>query len=98
MVVPKIYRKLILEQLHNNMGHQGVERGSTPGTRFFWPHMYRNIERYVTSECSCLKAKAPPLRARAPLVPIHTTAPMELVSLTSFIWNAGKVDLSIYWW
>ena len=49
--------------------------------QFFWQHMKRDIEHYVTHDCSCLKQRRPNIVPRAPMENIHTTAPFELVSL-----------------
>lgn len=82
LVLPEKYKSTVLRQLHNEMGHQGVERTtSLIGDRFFWPHMQREIEHYVTQSCTCLKQKKPCRESRAPLIPIVTTQPFELVSI-----------------
>lgn len=40
LVLPEIYKSTVIRQLHNDMGHQGVERTtSLVRDRFFWPHM-----------------------------------------------------------
>lgn len=82
LVLPEIYKSTVMRQLHNDMGHQGVERTtSLVRDRFFWPHMQREIEHYFTQNCTCLKQKKPCRETRAPLTPIVTTQPFELVSI-----------------
>ena len=49
--------------------------------RFYWPHMKRDIEHYVTSVCSCLKQRRPHVEPKAPMENIHSSAPFELVSI-----------------
>ena len=72
----------MLEELHNNMEHQGIDRTvSLVRDRFFWPYMQSDIEHYVTKACACLKQKKPCHDARAPLTTIVTTQPFELVCL-----------------
>jgi transposase InsO family protein len=81
-VLPSQYRTFILEQLHNNMGHLGTDRVlALARERFYWPRMAADIEHYVTKVCSCLKDKPPSLKSRAPLEPIETTHPFQLVSI-----------------
>lgn len=81
LVLPERHRKTALRELHNEMGHQGIDRTvSLIRDRFFWPHMQREIEQYVMS-CACLKQKKPSRESRAPLVNIVTTQPFELVSV-----------------
>lgn len=82
LVLPEKYKDTVLKALHNDMGHQGVERTSSlVRDRFFWPQMQREIEQYVSSGCSCLKSKKPSRETRAPLTSIVTTQPFELVSV-----------------
>lgn len=82
LVLPAEFRKIALEELHDKMGHQGVDRTtSLVRDRFFWPHMQRDIEHYVLRTCSCVKQKKPCRETRAPLKPITTTYPFELVSV-----------------
>ena len=82
MLLPKVYHSLVLKQLHDEMGHQGAERVlSLLRDRFYWPYMQRDVEKYTTHMCTCLKDKKPTRKTRAPLNPIITTQPFELVSL-----------------
>ena len=82
LILPSCYKKVVLTELHDKMGHLGTDRVvSLARDRFYWPHMVSEIERYVTSECTCLKDKRPNLKSKAPLVPIQTTYPFEMVSI-----------------
>lgn len=81
-VLPRKYLQFVLKELHEEMGHQGVERTlSLIRERFYWSHMRGDVEHYVTKVCSCLKQKRPNKKTRAPLVNIVTTYPFELVSV-----------------
>ena len=82
LVLLEKYKSTVLRQLHNEIGHQGVERTtSLIRDRFYWPDMQREIEHYVTQSCTCLKQKKPCRESRAPLVPIVTTQTFKLVSI-----------------
>jgi transposase InsO family protein len=82
LVLPDKYKATVLRQLHDDMGHQGVDRTtSLVRDRFFWPHMQREVETYLSRCCACLKQKKPCRETRAPLIPIVTTQPFELVSI-----------------
>ena len=82
LVLPEQYKGKVLEELHNNMGHQGADRTvSLVRDRFFWPYMQSDIEHYVTKACTCLKQKKPCHETRAPLTNIVTTQPFELVCI-----------------
>lgn len=82
LVLPEKYKTTVLRQLHDDMGHQGLERTmSLLRDRFFWPHMQREVEIYMSRCSTCLKQKKPCRETRAPLIPIVTTQPFELVSI-----------------
>ncbi len=82
LVLPKEHRQLIYTELHDEMGHLGSDRViALARQRFYWPHMKRDIEEYVTTKCECLKRKTPPRRTRAPALSITTSTPFELISM-----------------
>ena len=82
MVLPKKYHKRVYEELHENMGHLGAERVTELAReRFYWPFMTADITHYVTKVCHCLKQRKPPTHVYAPLQPILSTAPFQLVSM-----------------
>ena len=43
--------------------------------------MQRDIEHRIGHVCQCVKQKSPSLKTRAPLKPIVTTSPFELISI-----------------
>ncbi len=95
LVLSAEFRKIALEELHDKMGHQGVDRTtSLVRDRFFWPHMQQEIENYVLRTCSCVKQKKPCRETRAPLKPITTIYPFELVSV-DFTWKDVEEDRNI---
>lgn len=82
LILPHEYCQTVFNTLHKEMGHPGVERTvDLIRERFYWPHMQEDIEQFVMHKCECLKRKRPPKPTRAPLVPIVTTRPFELVSM-----------------
>uniref|UniRef100_A0A3B3SXZ0 Gypsy retrotransposon integrase-like protein 1 n=1 Tax=Paramormyrops kingsleyae TaxID=1676925 RepID=A0A3B3SXZ0_9TELE len=82
MVLPRTYHELVYKELHKDMGHLGAERVlNLIRDRFYWAHMKRDVEHYVTRVCSCLRSKRPNRVTRAPLTNITTTYPFELVSI-----------------
>ena len=82
IILPKKFHPLVLKELHEKMGHLGVDRTlHLARERFCWPHLQRDIEHYIGHVCQCVKRKPPTLKTRAPLQPIETTAPFELVAI-----------------
>lgn len=58
LVLPKKYKATVLKQLHDEMGHQGIDRTtSLVRDRFFWPYMQKDIEHYITRACTCHRQK-----------------------------------------
>ncbi len=82
LLLPQKYHQLVYKELHEEMGHLGVERVvNLIRDRFYWPHMQKDAEHYITQVCSCLKNKRPNRPTRAPLTNIITTYPFQLVSI-----------------
>ena len=64
------------------MGHLGVDRTlGLARERFYWPRMQRDIEHHIEHVCQCVKQKILSLKTRAPLKPIVTTSPFEMISI-----------------
>jgi transposase InsO family protein len=81
LVVPKVYRSLVLRELHDSMGHvRGNKVLLLLRSRFYWPYMQLEVEEYV-SNCRCVVDQKPNQKIFAPLEPVTTTSPFELVSL-----------------
>ena len=82
VVLPRKFHRTVYRELHEKMGHLGLERVlAVARERFCWLNMRRDIDHYIYNICSCLKQKRPNLPSRAPLQPIITTAPMQLLSI-----------------
>lgn len=82
MVLPPKFHCLVYKELHAEMDHLGADRViDLARARFYWPHMQRDVEWYISQKCRCVKQKVSTFRTRAPLQPITTTAPFQMVSL-----------------
>ena len=82
VVVPSHLRSKVLGMAHTDMGHQGRDRTiALCRTRFFWPKMGQDIQDFVTKCDRCSRAKAPNLPGKAPLTPIVSTEPLEVVCM-----------------
>lgn len=82
IVLPRKFHSMVLIELHDNMGHIGAELVlNLARDRFYWPKMQKDVEHYVQNLCRCIKQKAPRFKNRAPLQPIITSSPFELVSI-----------------
>ena len=80
LVLPKEYHKAALQWLHNNAGHLGIEKTlNFVQEWFFWPKMSKDVEDYVKSCERHIKRKSP--SQVAPMTPIHTTHPLQFVTM-----------------
>ena len=52
LVLPSVYRPVVLKELHDSMGHVGSDKVmALLRPRFFWPYMQQEVESYVGEEC-----------------------------------------------
>lgn len=69
----------MLKGVHDDADHQGKQHTLwLIRQRFYWDTMANDVKLYVTRCKRCVLSKAPEPEARAPLVSIVTTAPLEL--------------------
>lgn len=86
-VLPDSLKDRALHGIHDAAGHQGQARTlHLARQRFYWPKMESEIKEHVKCCQRCILAKTPDPHARAPLISIRTSAPMELVCLD--FWSA----------
>ena len=80
VVVPKCRRLALLGQYHDSMGgggHQGVKRTyEALRLKYFWPKMYSDVEKHVTTCDECQRAKNT-RTTPAPLIPLPVVGPFE---------------------
>ena len=82
IVLPKNFHRMVYKELHEEMGHLGTEKVINLARQcFYWPYMQSDIEFFIGNVCQCVKQKIPATKTQAPLQPITTTSPFELVSI-----------------
>ena len=82
IVLPKVYHQLVYTELHEKLAHLGSEKVlDLARARFYWPKMQRDVEFYIKKQCRCVMSKKPNIQDRAPLMPIESTFPFEMISL-----------------
>ena len=71
LVLPEALRKEVLTQLHDDHGHQGVERTTElVRQRCYWPRMHQDIKRWCQGCEPCTLAKA--TQPQEPQLPIDS--------------------------
>ena len=82
LVLPQVYRSLVLRELHDEMGHVSSDKVmALIRPRFYWPYMEKDVEKYIKTQCRCVKQKTPMNQVKEELTSIHTSSPFELLSL-----------------
>ena len=80
LVLPESYHRLVLQELHNRMGHLGAETVEELARHcFYWPYMQQDLEFYIQNVCAWIADKWPVQPERGLLVPVASSAPFELV-------------------
>ena len=82
IVLPEKFHKLVYEELHEKLAHVGADRVlELARPRFYWPRMKMCIENFIAQRCRCIISKKPNVPVVAPLNPIITTYPWELLTM-----------------
>ena len=90
LVLPSAYVGDALNGLHNDIGHPGRDRTlSRLRDRFYWPGMSADVEDWIRNCGRCIRRKTP-TNARAPLVSINSTQPLELVCMDFLTLETSK--------
>ncbi|PIK53070.1 hypothetical protein BSL78_10033 [Apostichopus japonicus] len=82
LIVPEGLQADILLALHDHANHPSSERTlALLRKRFYWPGMTSDTNEYCKRCERCSLRRPPAPSTRAPLVPIKTSAPLELLSV-----------------
>lgn len=76
LVLPSIYKKDVLQGLHDQVGHPGKERTiSLIRNRFYWPSYTKDCAEWVENCPRCIRRKSS-TNIKAPLVNIQSSYPL----------------------
>ena len=60
LVLPHSLKEKVLRSLHDDLGHQGIERTlQLIRTRFYWPRIHADVEKWIKCCKRCTLAKMP---------------------------------------
>ena len=91
IVLPTSMQDVVYTELHKKIGHLGTKKTvDLARRRFYWPRMYKDIDTYIRRKSQSVMQKRPNREDRAPLVPIKSTYPFEIVSLDFVKSNKAK--------
>ena len=81
IVLPSTLRQRVSEMLHDGAGHLGATKtGNRIRVRYFWSFMFAEIDSWCKKCTTCQHRRNPIPGRRAPLQPIITSRPTELVN------------------
>ena len=82
VIVHRSLTSRVLQMMDDDLGHFGTAKTSSRvKERFFWPHMFLDIEEWCQNCLPCQRRKNPVPARRAPLQPIISSRPGELVTM-----------------
>lgn len=82
LMLPSHYVERVLKMTHSDMGHQGRDRTLLLcQDKFYWFGMAEQIQEYIQSCERCNRSKAPHIPHKAPLEPIVSSEPLEIVCM-----------------
>ncbi len=82
LVLPQCLQRNVLSSLHDNHGHQGVERTlHLVRSRCYWPCMAKDIEKWCHECGRCILAKAVQPKVRPFMGSIQASRPHEVVAI-----------------
>ena len=82
LLLPISLRNEVIEELHDRMGHQGIDRvDKLVSARFYLPNIRPDILNWITKCERCNLAKMPHFKVRTPMHSIVAREPLEVVAL-----------------
>ncbi|KAL0151937.1 hypothetical protein M9458_052744 [Cirrhinus mrigala] len=82
LLLPVCLKEQVLQSVHDNMGHQGIEQ--TVGLlkqRCFWSGMHDDVEEWVKKCQRCILTKIPQPKVRAPVRAFLASRPLEVIAV-----------------
>ena len=80
LVIPMSHRKEAMQGVHEDLFHTHLDDAIKHARmRFYWPHMFRDLEKKIKKCGRCLRRGAPAQKAQ--MQTITSTFPLELLSI-----------------
>jgi hypothetical protein len=82
LLLPSCLKNDVLQALHDNAGHQALERTEhLIRSRCYWPTMAKDIDNYIKKCYRCNQAKMPYHQLKTPLGRLVASKPLECVAV-----------------
>lgn len=80
ILLPALLRQEVLEGVHDQQGHQGIDRTlALVRSRCYWPRLDRDVREHINNCEPCLLAK--PEKVKVPVGTIEAQRPLEVVAI-----------------
>lgn len=82
LVLPHCLQERVLRSLHDEHGHQGVERTlQLVRSRYYWPNMYSDVEKWCKTCQRCVVSKALQPKIKTHMGTIKASRPHEILAI-----------------
>ncbi|XP_062404413.1 uncharacterized protein LOC134094507 [Sardina pilchardus] len=96
LLLPACLKEEVLQQLHNDHGHQGIERTTDLiRLRCYWPGMGEDIKHWCQNCERCTLAKSSQPRLQAPMGHLLASRPNQILAV-DFTFLEPAMDVSVY--
>ena len=88
----------VLQELHDRMGHQGIDRvQKLVRSRFYWPNIRSDFQHWISMCERCNLAKMPHLKVRTPIHSIVAREPLEVIAIDFTVSSLPVAVSKIVW-
>ena len=82
LLLPHSLKEKVLRSLHDDLGHPGIQRTlQLIRTRFYWPRIHADVERWIKCCKHCTLAKKPQPRIHTPMGSLLAAQPLEVLGV-----------------
>lgn len=82
LLLPECLKDIVLESLHDQNGHQGIERTfNLIRQRCYWPKMFMDIKNYCKKCERCAVSKIPPPKVHTSMGHLTASEPLECIAI-----------------
>ena len=82
IILPKALTTMVMEQLHDKTGHQGIERTTQLiRQRFYWTNMITEIENYCKKCKRCKIAEEPMPKIKTKMAHLTAQHPLDILAI-----------------
>uniref|UniRef100_A0A8C6SV87 Gypsy retrotransposon integrase-like protein 1 n=1 Tax=Neogobius melanostomus TaxID=47308 RepID=A0A8C6SV87_9GOBI len=82
LVLPQCLQERVLRSLHDEHGHQGVERTvQLVRSRYYWPNMYNDVEKWCRNCERCVLSKALQPKVKTYMGAVRASRPHEILAI-----------------